>query len=269
MKKFLAILAALTFVALPLTLTAQYNSTQYTAFSGVSLLTSVPATKTFTSAPLRLPTFSGVGTLNITETGITGSPSGCTIALSYVQNNALSSAVVAAQTVSFTPSTGVQQFNVSPSTAEGDQYVATYACSTTYPTAGAISVTFSPALVTIVHPFGGDPCENPNIVKSSAVISVASASTVQVIALSSGKSIYVCGVSDGSAGTTPSLVLLYGTGTNCGTGGTALTGAIPFTSGSQLNLGWGGNIASTLVSNALCVTTVGAGHYGMISYVLQ
>ena len=129
MKKFLAILAALTFVALPLTLTAQ----QYTAFSGVSLLTTVPATKTVTSAPLRLPTFSGVGTLNVTEAGITGSPSGCTIALSYVQNNALSSAVIAAQTVSFTPSTGVQQFNINPGTAEGDQYVATYACSNNIP----------------------------------------------------------------------------------------------------------------------------------------
>ena len=269
MKKFAScILAAIiAFFALPSALTAQAT---YTAFSGVSFLTSVSATGKQVSGIVRLPTFSGVGTLNITESGAAGSPSGCSLALAYVQNNS-TTAATASTTQAFTPANGVQQFNVNPPYAEGDQYQLTYNCSTTFPTAGVISISFSPALVTIVHPFGGDPCENPNVVKSSAVISVASASTAQIVALAAGKAVYICGVSDGSAGTSPALTLVYGTGTNCGTGTTSLTGAIPFTSGSQLNLGWGGNIASTPVGNAFCVTTAGtvSGHYGMVSYVQQ
>lgn len=267
MKKFLAILAALTFVALPLTLTAQYSSTQYTAFSGVSLLTTVPATKTVTSAPLRLPTFSGVGTLNITEAGITGSPSGCTIALSYVQNNALSSAVIAAQTVSFTPSTGVQQFNINPGTAEGDQYVATYACSSTYPTAGTISITFSPALVVVTHGIGGDPCSNSSLSKSNANVA-DSATTVQLVALSAGKSIYVCGFTQ-TASTAGTYALEYGTGTTCGTGTTALTGTTTIALATVHNLGWGGTIVTVPAGNALCLLNTTAVTAGALTYVQQ
>ena len=100
MKKYIGVLAAC-LMALPFTLSAQ----NYTAQSGVSLLTGVTAAATPTSGAVRLPTFGGTGTLNITESGITGSPSGCTVALSYQQNNAtVKTAAVA--TISFTPATG-------------------------------------------------------------------------------------------------------------------------------------------------------------------
>ena len=248
---------------------AQTPSILSVANSGVPLFATQSAKVTATAAPVRLPNFSGAGTLTVTMTGITGSPSGCTIVLAYVGFNAASSATTTFATISFTPATGVQQFSVNPTIAEGDQITATYACSSTYPTAGYVTASFSPAAVIVVHQTGGDACMNPNLVKSSVVLSVASATTVQVVPLSTGKQIYVCGVVDGSAGTTPSLALLYGTGTNCGSGTTALTGAVPFTSGSALNLGWGGNIVAAPVSNALCVTTVGAGHYGVVTYVQQ
>ena len=265
MKRSISMLAACIFM-LPFTLSAQ----TYVAQSGVSLLTGVTASATHTSGAVRLPNFSGAGTLNITESGITGSPSGCTVALSYQQNNAtVKTAAVA--TISFTPATGTQQIAVAPSTPSGDSYVAVYACSSTYPTAGLINISFSPTqTVTLSNTAGiGDPCQNPAVAKSSAVINVATAGEASLVAPSTGKSIYVCGVSDGSLGTTPSLVLQTGTVAGCASGTTAATGAIPFTAGSVLNLGYGGTIMTVPASGVLCALTVGNGHYGVVSYVQQ
>ena len=58
-------------------------------------------------------------------------------------------------------------------------------------------------------------------------------SATQIIALSAGKKIFVCTMSlFGSGGTTPTFQLVYGTGSNCATGQTALTPAIPFSAAS-------------------------------------
>jgi len=257
MKKFLITLAAL--FALPIAAAAQ-STFVYSAASGVSLLTGTPATATATGQA-RLPNFSGAGTLGVTETGVTGSPSGCAISLAYQQNNATTpSAAVFAQ--SFTPSTGTQTFAVAPSSPSGDNYVATYTCAT-YPTAGALNVSFSPLATA-----SADPCSSS--AKSSVAISQASAGTVQLVALSTGKKVYVCGVTDGSAGTTPSISLEYGTGSSCATGTAELTGAVPFTSGSAINIGSGaGTVAAAPTGNAVCALTVGNGHYGVLSYVQQ
>ena len=158
MKKYIGVLAAC-LMALPFTSTAQTPSIAYSAQSGVSLLTSVTATATHTSGAVRLPTFSGAGTLNITESGITGSPSGCSIALKYQQSNAtVPTAAVA--TIAFTPATGAQQLTVNPTVPAGDNYVAVYNCSSAFPTAGLISISFSPTSVdTFTNTAGsGDPC---------------------------------------------------------------------------------------------------------------
>ena len=265
MKKFTGVLAAC-LMALPFTLSAQ----NYTAQSGVSLLTGVTAAATHTSGAVRLPTFSGTGTLNITESGITGSPSGCTVALSYQQNNAtVKTAAVA--TISFTPATGTQQIAVAPSTPSGDSYVAVYACSSTYPTAGLINISFSPAqTVTLSNTSGsGDPCQNPAVAKSSAVINVATAGEASLVALSTGKSIYVCGVVDGSNGTTPSLTLQAGTVAGCASGTTAISGTMVFVTSTNINIGWGGTIATVPSGDVLCALTVGNAHAGIVSYVQQ
>jgi hypothetical protein len=266
MKHLASTLVFLAAVLAPLSAVSQ----SYTAQSGVSFFVQQSATATATSGAIRLPNFSGAGTLTVTETAITGSPSGCTIKLAY-QSNVATTATATVSTVSFTPATGSQTFTIAPSIASGDAYVATYACSSTYPTAGFVNVSFSPiATETITNVAGTtDPCQNPSVLKSSAVISVASAGEASLVALSTTKAIYVCGVVDGSAGTTPSLVLQYGTVAGCASGTTALTGAIPFTSGGVLNLGWHGTIVTAPVGDVLCALTVGAGHYGVVTYVQQ
>ena len=240
----------------------------YTGLSGVSFITSAPATATSVSSAVRLPNYSGSGVLTVTESGITGSPSGCSIKLAYQGNNATVVSTTNSTSTAFTPATGVQQFSITPVVGAGDQYVATYACSSTYPTAGTITVSFSPFNL-MAQANVGDPCANPAVAKSSAAISVASAGEATLVALASGKSIYVCGITDGSAGTTPSLVLQSGTVSGCASGTTAMTGAIPFASSSTLNMGWGGTIIKVPAGGELCALTVGAGHYGVTTFVQQ
>jgi hypothetical protein len=269
MKKYIiaCLLAALSlFTALPSF--AQVPSISYQAMSGVSLFTGVAATATSVSAPIRLPEFTGAGSLEVTEAGITGSPSGCSIALAFQSNNAATPSAAVA-TISFTPATGVQLLAVNPTgVGTGDNYVATYACST-YPTAGTITVSFSPAKAVVAANFG-DPCKNPNVATSSAVINVSSATTTQLVALAAGKSIYVCQAT-ASGGSAATALFEYGTGSSCGTGTTALTGAMALSASQPVSLGWGGLLVAAPVGNALCLVTGGTvtTAQGLISYVQQ
>jgi hypothetical protein len=266
MKRSISMLAASVFM-LPLAVQSQ----TFQAQSGVSLLTSVTATATHTGAAIRLPNFSGVGTLNITESGITGSPSGCSVALAYQQNNAtVKTAAVA--TIAFTPATGTQQLSVIPTVPSGDNYIAVYSCSSTYPTAGLISVSFSPIATNVLANVSGvgDPCKNPAAATSSFSVALTSATTTAVAAVAAGKSVYVCQMT--IAGTTGGSVQLeYGTGATCGTGTTALTGAIAVTTAQPVSVGWGGALVTAPVGNALCLVTSGTSTAvnGFISYVQQ
>ena len=142
MKKFLFTLAAL--FALPALTVAQSN---YVAYSGVTLAVAQPAAATFTGAPVRLPTFNAAGVLTVVETGVTGSPSGCTIKLYYQTNAGGNTSVIS--TTSYTPSTGTQTFTIAPSIASGDNVYAVYGCTSAYPTAGLISATLSPSAGTV------------------------------------------------------------------------------------------------------------------------
>ena len=264
MKKITGIIVA-ALLAAPFALAAQ----SYTSQSGVSLFTAAPATVTQTGTA-RLPTFSGVGTLTITGTGITGSPSGCTVTLAFQSNNATVATSVVS-TTSFTPGNTAQTFTIVPTVASGDNYVATYACSSTYPTAGTVTASFSPIPTNVLANFAGvgDPCKNPAAATVSAVVNIGSATTTQIVALAAGKQIYVCQVSVSATGTTPSVLLAYGTGSACGTGTTSLTGAIALTASQPMSIGWGGAVVTTPAGNALCVTNVGSTLTGVISYVQQ
>jgi hypothetical protein len=106
-----------------------------------TLFSAQAATATATSSAVRIPGGSGYGTLQITGASITGSPSGCQVALAY-QPNTGSPASSAQATISFTPGNSTQLFPVVPTNLSGDQYVGTYSCGT-YPTAGTISVVFA------------------------------------------------------------------------------------------------------------------------------
>ena len=308
--RILALLAAImVFVALP-----SIAQPTYVAQSGVSLFTAVTATATHTSTAVRLPTFSGVGNISITGVGITGSPSGCTIALAYEQNNA-TSATAAVATISFTPAVSVQQAVVSPTTTTGDNYVATYACSSTYPTAGTLYVSFSPSLTsavasgavsitgyptmnlaqvggvalgatanygsspgavkvqgvnayitntpTVAFAVTGDPCQNPNVAKSSVAVAISTATTTQLVAPSGTTAVYGCGFA-ATFGASTTALFEYGTSSNC-TGTTALTGVMAPATGGVLSLG--SARFQTPASQGVCIVSTGTGGInGIFSY---
>jgi hypothetical protein len=93
---------------------------------------------------------------------------------------------------------------------------------------------------------------------SSAAISVSTATTTQLVALSSGKKIYVTSLDVIAAGT-GNITFEYGTGTACATGTTVLTGAYNLT--AQTGLAKGNGLGPILVipaSNALCALTSAA-----------
>lgn len=271
MKKFFSTLAALVIaLALPSFAIAQAT---YTAEAGVSLFTGVTASATHTSAAVRLPTYSGAGTLNFTGVGITGSPSGCTFVLKYQQNNSTTATGTISST-SITPATGTQQFTISPSVANGDNYIAVYACSSTYPTAGTFSVSFSPARTgavasgTVGISNTGDPCLNPNVAKSSASVAISTATTTQVVAISGTKATYVCGF-NATFGASTTAQFEYGTSTDC-TGTHALSGVMVPATGAFMNLQSNGTVFGAPASNGLCIVSTGTGGInGALSYVQQ
>lgn len=98
----------------------------------------------------------------------------------------------------------------------------------------------------------------PPAADASAAINVSTATTTQLVALSSGKKIYVAALDVIAAGT-GNITFVYGTGSNCGTGTTSLTGAYNLT--AQAGIAKGNGLGAVLVvpaSNALCVTTSAA-----------
>lgn len=102
---------------------------------------------------------------------------------------------------------------------------------------------------------------------ASVPINVSTATTTQLVALSGGTSIRVTSF-DVIAGGTGNITFVYGTGTNCGTGTTSLTGAYPLT--AQAGIAKGSGLGPVLVvpaGNALCVTTSAAVQMsGSVSY---
>jgi len=97
----------------------------------------------------------------------------------------------------------------------------------------------------------------------SVVFNSTSAATTQLVALSGSQVIYVCGYSlmiQGVATTPASIKFVYGTGSNCGTGTTDLTGTLTGSTvaGSALEVSVGnglGTIFRTTAGQALCMTT--------------
>jgi hypothetical protein len=101
---------------------------------------------------------------------------------------------------------------------------------------------------------------------ASVPIAVSTAGTVQLVAALPGKAIYVTDW-DVVAGGTGTFQLEYGTGTNCATGMTALTGTYP--AAAQFGRAGVGHLFIP-AGNALCVVTTGAaGSQGFVAYAQQ
>lgn len=101
----------------------------------------------------------------------------------------------------------------------------------------------------------------------SAAISTASAATTEIVAAVTGLSVKVTHFDFIAAGAT-NVTLVYGTGSNCATGTTSLTGAYPLTAQAGIAAGNGsGIIIPVPVSKALCVTNSAAVQVsGLVSY---
>lgn len=101
---------------------------------------------------------------------------------------------------------------------------------------------------------------------SSAVINVTAAATTQLVALSGTTAIRVCSftITESLAGTAQ---FVYGTGSNCGTGTTNLTGAMAMaTSGGLALSGMNGSLFRAPSGNALCLAAVTGNITGFVTY---
>lgn len=171
------------------------------------------------------------------------------------------------------------EMGIAPGTAPAKALVAGGVYNSTPPTVtngqtAALQIDNDGTLFVSVREFGNnqDPCESAAVKKSSVAVNISSATTTQLVALSGSTSVYVCGFAASMLGTTPAATLEYGTGTNCGTGTTTLTGAIAPTSGSFVLLNVGGPTVVTGASgNALCLLSGGTtpSIQGVLTYVQQ
>jgi hypothetical protein len=111
----------------------------------VNLFNATSATATQTSSSVRVPTFSGYGTLYVTYAAITGSPAGCTLQLKNADS--LGNLINNGAAISTTPANGTTTSAVSSGAGlqTEAQIQAVYAC-TTFPTAGTFSLDYVPGV---------------------------------------------------------------------------------------------------------------------------
>lgn len=114
----------------------------------------------------------------------------------------------------------------------------------------------------------GNNCVPAIAASNRAILSVSSATTSELVALVSGQRIYITAW-DFIASAVGTIKLVYGTGTNCGTGTTDLTGNYTITTSTVFTKGNGlGPVLIVPASNALCYTSAStAALQGTISYV--
>lgn len=110
-----------------------------------------------------------------------------------------------------------------------------------------------------------DPCIDRQTDKNSVVISAATGSTTQIVGLTSGQRIYVCGGNIDAAGA-GTVQLVTGTGTNCGSGQTNLTGNYSTALSTPIHIEEGINVP---ISQAVCavVTGIAANINGVLIYI--
>lgn len=94
------------------------------------------------------------------------------------------------------------------------------------------------------------------------------ATITKIITGVTGKSIYVTALVLVPVATSV-VTFSYGTGTNCGTGTTVLSGAMTFAAGQTINHGSGyGTVMVVPQANDLCITIATAAAPGTLSYSL-
>lgn len=113
----------------------------------------------------------------------------------------------------------------------------------------------------------GDPCADYARV-TTVSIGNSTSGNVELVALSASNIVYVCGLHV-VAGAATNVSFIYGTGTACATGETALTGAMQFAANGGIAVANNGVVQmKTASANALCTKNSGANRIdGWVSYV--
>lgn len=105
-------------------------------------------------------------------------------------------------------------------------------------------------------PTAADPCQDVGTLKTGAFKQVSATSTLEVVALTGGQTIYPCGflANQALAGT---IQFVTGTGTNCATGQTAVSAAFATIANQPYTYVPAMTAMTIPVSQALCLTTTG------------
>lgn len=112
-----------------------------------------------------------------------------------------------------------------------------------------------PAPTSLCFTTNGANCVPGIQASNSAPITAVTATTTQIVALIAGKKIYVTSF-DLVSTAANTVQFVYGTGTNCGTGTTALTGVYGMSTFTVITKGDGvGTILFVPAGNAFCVVT--------------
>jgi hypothetical protein len=116
--------------------------------ASVQLFSAQAATGTATSTAQKVYNFSMNGAILTTFAGITGSPSGCTVQIKT--GDSLGNLVNNGSAISETVSNGsTYGAFVSSTEPQSDEIEAVWSCSTTYPSAGTISLEYVPSTVSV------------------------------------------------------------------------------------------------------------------------
>lgn len=127
---------------------------------------------------------------------------------------------------------------------------------------------FAQSTQQLCYTTSGTNCVPSIAAAASAKVSVSTNTTTEIVALASGKKIYVTSFElVATAANTAKWV--YGTGSACGTGQADLTGAYGMTTFTVISKGDGlGAILFVPASNALCIITTASQQLsGSVSYV--
>lgn len=122
--------------------------------------------------------------------------------------------------------------------------------------------------VSVCYLIGNNNCVPAIQSVASIKVDVSTGTTTELVALATGKKIYVTSFNL-YAGGTGTAKFVYGTGSACGTGTVDLTGAYPMKDQGNISVGSGlGTSLFVPVSNALCITTSASVQIsGSIGYV--
>jgi hypothetical protein len=132
----------------------------------------------------------------------------------------------------------------------------------------ALMLTFGSGMHVRAMTTAADPCTSADVAKSAVSITAGG----KVLAGVAGKQTFVCGIYATLAGTTPTIQLQAGTGTNCGNSTATLSGAFaPSPNGTEFFLGDGMTTVTAGAGLDVCLTLTGsgAGVVGLMDYVQQ